>query len=59
MSRVSDRNAMPHVRGRKKEKKKERKKEDDSNVTTDVDYGVALFPSWSKSISNPDITIRE
>ena len=45
---------MPHVRGRKKERKK-----DDSDVATDVDYGVALFSSWSKSISNPETAIRE
>ena len=35
--------------GRKTEGKKEIKK-DETDVSTDVDYGVASFSSWSKSI---------
>ena len=52
MSRVSDRNAMPHVRGRKKER-------EDSDVAINVNYGVALFSSCIKSISNPKTEVHE
>jgi hypothetical protein len=43
--------------GRQKEKKRKEKKRKEKNDDYDVAIGIASFPSWSKSMCNPETCI--